>query len=144
MSTPIAYPDELGVYLALADIDLERATLLIALVQGEAESIVSPLPAAAKGRILAAAGRAYTNITSAHQAGIGSAQISYGAPNAASGVGGLYLSKSDIAAIRRMAGRTGAFTIDPTPADAGDGMAPWDQNVTWLNGVPLAEGLRPS
>ena len=41
--------------------------------------------------------------------------------------------------LRLAAGHGGAFSIDPTPADAGQGLMPWDQNVTWLTGVPLAE-----
>jgi len=67
------------------------------------------------GRVLAAAGRAYTNVTSAHDVALGSAHVGYGAPGVGLGVGGLYLSRSDIQALRRMAGRSGAFSIDLLP-----------------------------
>jgi len=115
MSTPIATAADLGVYLNDPAIDTVRATLMIDLVQGEAETYVLPLPTAARGRVLAAAGRAYTNATSAHDVALGTGHIGYGAPSSQTGVGGLYLSRSDIRALRRMAGRTGAFVIDLMP-----------------------------
>lgn len=123
MSTPLATADELGVYLGIDGIDQPRAQMLLQLAHDRCESVVSPVPDAAKGVELAAAGRAYTNVSSARQAGIGSAQISFGAPNATFGIGGLYLSKTEIRDLRRMAGRTGAFSIDLLAVDAdGDGL----------------------
>ena len=115
MSEPLATPGELGVYLGVADIDTERAGLLLELAQGKCETVVFPLPDAAKSIVLSVAARAYANVTSAHQAGIGSAQVSYGAPSSSSGIGGLYLSKSERADLRRLVGRTGAFSIDLLP-----------------------------
>lgn len=115
MSEPLSTPGELGVYLGVAEIDVERAAMLLQLAHDRMELIVSPVPSAAQGIELSIAGRAYTNVTSAHQAGIGSAQVSYGSQNSNTGVGGLYISKTERADLRRVAGRTGAFSIDLLP-----------------------------
>ena len=139
MSTPIAVPSDLGTYLKDPGIDTVRATQSLLLAQNLCETIWSALDATALGTVLAVAARQYGNVNSAHAVGIGSAQISYGSAGSATGVGGLYLSRSDKSTLRLLAGRGGAFSIDPTPADAGEGLMPWDQNVTWLEGVPLAE-----
>jgi hypothetical protein len=139
MSTPIAVASDLGTYLADPTIDTDRATLILQLAQDLCETIWSPLGATAIGILLGVAARAFNNVTSAHAVGIGSANISYGSQGSSVGIGGLYLSRSDIRTLRLLAGRGGAFSIDPTPADAGEGLMPWDQNVTWLTGVPLAE-----
>lgn len=111
MSDPIATPSDLGVYLGTT-VDNDRAALMLSLAQDLCETVASPLPAAAKGTVLSVAARAFNNVTSAHQAGIGSAQVSYGAPNSSVGIGGLFLSKTDTKTLRRLAGRTGAFSID--------------------------------
>ena len=117
MSNPVAEPGDLELYLGLASgtIDTERAYLILELAQSLCETIVSPLPDGAKGVVLAVAARAFNNVTSAHQMGIGSAQVSYGAPNSATGVGGLYLSRSDKAMLRLSAGRGAAFSADLLP-----------------------------
>lgn len=112
MSDPLATPTELGTFLGDASIDTDRATLLLQLAHDRCETYVNPVPAAAKGIELAIAGRAYTNVSSARQAGIGSAQVSFGAPAASYGIGGLYVSRSEVRDLRRLAGRTGAFSID--------------------------------
>lgn len=123
MSSPLATPAELGVYLGRADIDESRADLILQLAHDLCATIVSPVPAAAKGVELAVAARAFNNVSSAHQAGIGSAQVSYGAPNSSVGIGGLFLSKSDVRTLRRLAGRTGAFSVDLIALDEdGDGL----------------------
>ena len=135
-------PAELQTFLAIDTIDVPRATQLLQFAADLASSIVTPLPDTAKGIVLAVAGRAYTNVSSAHSVGLGSAQVSFGGTGASTGVGGLWLSRSDITTLRRLAGASGAFTIDPTPADAGTGLPPWDLNVTWLGGIPLIEEPR--
>jgi hypothetical protein len=122
VSDPLATPDDLGVYLGTT-VDPTRAALVLELAQGLCETVTSPLPAAAKGTVLAVAARAFNNVTSAHQAGIGSAQVSYGAPNSSVGIGGLFLSKTDTKTLRRLSGRTGAFSVDLLAVDAdGDGV----------------------
>jgi hypothetical protein len=118
MSEPLSLPDDLGVYLGRDDINLDRALLLLQLAHDRLEQIVAPVPVppAARGIELSVAARAYSNVTSAQQMGIGSAQVSFGAANSSSGVGGLYVSKSERADLRRLAGLTGgAFTIDLLP-----------------------------
>ncbi len=147
MSTPIAVASDLGTYLGLdpGTIDTARATLILQLVQDLAEFVISPLPPAALGIVLSSAARAFNNVTSAQTVSLGTGHIGYAAPGASGtseGVGGLYLSRSEQRLLRLAAGRGGAFSIDPTPADAGQGLMPWDQNVTWLEGVPLAEDQR--
>lgn len=116
MSNPVATPSDLELYLGLAGtFDTARAALILDLAQAKCERITSPLSAAAKDIVLEVAARAYNNVTSAHQAGIGSAQVSYGSPNSSMGVGGLYLSKSNKAELRLIAGRGSAFSADTLP-----------------------------
>jgi hypothetical protein len=123
MSTPLATADELGTYLGRTDVDTPRATLILQLAHDKLERYVSPVPASAKDLELAVAARAYSNVSSARQAGIGSAQISYGSENAAAGIGGLYVSKSEVRELRMIAGRVGAFSVDLLAVDAdGDGV----------------------
>jgi len=122
-SSPLATSAELGVYLGLDAIDSARADMLLQLAHDLCETVVSPVPAGGKGVELSVAARAYNNVTSAHQAGIGSAQVSYGAPNSSVGIGGLFLSKTDVRTLRRLSDRTGAFSIDLLAVDAdGDGL----------------------
>lgn len=115
MSAPIAMADDLGGYLGDPAIDQARATLIIGLAQDLCETIVSPLPETAMPVVLGVAARAFNNVTSAHSVGIGSANISYGSQGSNMGIGGLYLSRSDKATLRKLAGRTGAFSIDLLP-----------------------------
>lgn len=115
MSTPIATPSELGTFLSETINDGDtRGLLLLALAQARCELWVSPLPAAAQGIVLAVAGRAWSNIASASQIGLGSAYATL-AHTGAGGVGGLYVSKTEKSDLRRMAGRSGAFSIDWIP-----------------------------
>ena len=119
MSAPIADPSDLGVYLTGDPNGVEpaRAAQILGLAQALCESITTPLTAAALPVVLSVAARAYNNVTSAHSVGLGSANISYGSQGSNMGVGGLYLSRSDKSTLRRLAGRSGAFSIDllPTP-----------------------------
>jgi hypothetical protein len=86
---------------------------VLALAQARCELWVSPLPDAAKGIVLAVATRAWTNIASANQIGLGSAYATMA--NAGVVSGGLYVSKSEKADLRRLAGRSGAFSVDWLP-----------------------------
>ena len=110
MSTPITTPDELATFLGMATgtIDTARATLLIAKAQAKCERIVSPLPADAADIVLEVAGRAYNNVAGATQLGLGSASTSV--------PGGLYLSKSNKAELRLVAGRGSAFSAETMPS----------------------------
>ncbi|MGW4422511.1 hypothetical protein [Streptosporangium sp. NPDC004631] len=102
---------DLALYLDLAEINEARADLLIAQATLLAESIVKPLPSGASAVVLAAAGRAYANPQGVSSESVGPYTVQR--PQA-----GLYLTKAETAALKRLAGRGGAFTIDPTPETA--------------------------
>lgn len=114
MTTPIATPSELGTLLqeSIADND-PRGVLVLALAQARCEVWVSPLPDAAKGIVLAVAARAWTNMEQANQVGLGSAYATLSAGGVTAG--GLYLSRTERADLRRIAGRSGAFSVDWLP-----------------------------
>lgn len=119
MSTPVATPADLELYLgdAAGSIDPNRAALILGMAQDLCETVVAPLPASAGAVVLSVAARAYTNVGSASQMGLGSAYVSFGATGSG-GVGGLYLSRSDKAALRALAGRGSAFSADTLPVGA--------------------------
>lgn len=104
--------EDLALFLGLDEINGNRADLLLAQAEALAVGIVSPLPDGATAVVLAVAGRAYTNPTSASYQTIGPMSVQTTQP------GGLYLSKTDRSTLKGMAGRGGAFTVDPTPASA--------------------------
>jgi hypothetical protein len=81
-----------------------RATFILGLVMGEAGSIVSPVPDGAKGIILSAAARAYSNPTQVSQELIGPYQTSRPSQP--------MLTKAERSALRRHAGGGGAFSFD--------------------------------
>jgi hypothetical protein len=135
MPTPTA--TDLDVLLGLnGSIDTARATLLLGLATDLCSSIVTPLPDASRAVVLSIAARAYANPTGMAAQTVGPESVQYGTQYGGT-AGGIYLTKQDRATLRRIAGTGGAFTVDPTPADAGQGLPVWDQNVTWLDGIPL-------
>lgn len=113
MTTPLATPSDLGVYLG-KDIDPNdpRATLILQLAHDRCETYVSPVPDEAKGIEISVAARAFTNAANAHQVSLGSGAVSFGAQNSTLGIGGLYVSSQEQRDLRRMAGRSGAFSVD--------------------------------
>lgn len=124
MTAAIATPEDLGRYLDLPEVDEDRAILLIQLAQDKCTAVVSPLPDEARGVVLDVAARAYINPGMVQQQAIGSVSVSYGTPT-----GGLWLTKANIADLRRLSGRTGAFTIDTMPATAGTSLPWWDNGL---------------
>ncbi len=129
MADPVVDPADLAAVLGVGSLDDDRAAALIELAQSLCESIVSPLPDAARAVVLSVAARAYQNPVNAQSQTAGPYNVSYG-PAAS---GGLYLSRQDRATLRRLSGRGTAFTIDPTPVDAGVGVPWWDwRNDTYL------------
>lgn len=134
MSDPIVDPSDLGTYLGVDTIDQGRASLILANAQTLCESVVTPLPAGAAAVVLDVAVRAWSNPANTTSEGTGPFSVNWGAIS-----GGLWLTRQNKATLRRLAGVGGAFTFDPTPADAATGLPLWDQNVTWLNGVPIVE-----
>ncbi|MEE1813557.1 hypothetical protein PUR59_00630 [Streptomyces sp. SP18ES09] len=121
--------EKLGVYLGLGEIDGERADLLVQQAVALAESVVKPLPDQATAVVLSVAGRAYVNPQQISYETIGPMSV-----QRPSGSGGLYLTKADKAALKSLAGRGGAFTVDPTPASA-------DPSPTWPTGDDYGPGL---
>lgn len=109
--------EDLGLYLGMPAIDEARADFLLAQTLMLAASIVSPVPDTAEPIILAAAGRAYANPQAVTQETVGPYSVQR--PPA-----GLYFTRAEQAILKRLAGRGGAFTVDPTPADV-------DPTVTW-------------
>lgn len=109
--------EDLRLYLGLDTINEARADLMISQAITLAESVVKPLPDAASAVVLAIAGRAYANPQGVAYETVG--PISVQRPQA-----GLYMTKDERRTLKRLAGRGGAFTVDPTPADA-------DPEATW-------------
>lgn len=118
-SEPVATPDDLRVVLdADSDsFDTDRAALILRLAQDLCETIVNPLPIAARGVVVGVAMRAFVNPQQAHDIRLGSAGIGFGASGGAGAgiIGGLYLSRADKATLRRMNGQGGAYSIDMLP-----------------------------
>jgi hypothetical protein len=131
--TNLVSAQDLATYLG-QDVDTARANMLLADAEALSLLIVNPIPAAGTAIIKSAAARAYLNPSGVTAETVG--PVSYNRLP-----GGVWLSKDERRALMAMAGRGGAFTVDPTPADAGEGLQPWGQNVTWLDGVPIAEDL---
>ena len=109
--------EDLALYLGLDQIDGTRADFLLQQALTLAASIVSPVPDTAKPVILAAAGRAYANPQGVTQETVGPYSVQRP-------LAGLYFTRAEQAILKRLGGRGGAFTVDPTPATANPG-------VTW-------------
>ncbi|SDL27781.1 hypothetical protein [Streptomyces indicus] len=105
--------EELALYLDLTEINGDRAELLITKAISLAQTVVKPLPEGADAVVLSVAGRAYVNPQQVSYETIGPMSV-----QRPSGSGGLYLTKADKTALKSLAGRGGAFTVDPTPATA--------------------------
>ncbi|MFF9175978.1 hypothetical protein [Streptomyces sp. NPDC014793] len=105
--------EQLGLYLALPEIDGDRADLLLEQAVFLCETVVKPLPDRATAVVLSVAGRAYVNPQQVSYETIGPMSV-----QRPSGSGGLYLTKADKTALKSLAGRGGAFTVDPTPVTA--------------------------
>lgn len=121
--------EQLGMYLGLPEIDGDRSDLLIQQAVALAESVVKPLPDQATAVVLSVAGRAYVNPQQVSYETIGPMSV-----QRPQGSGGLYLTKADKAALKSLAGRGGAFTIDPTPETA-------DPSPTWPLDGAAGSGL---
>lgn len=114
VSDLVATPEDLALLLGREDVDSVRATLILRLAQTKCERYVSPLPASAQDIVLAVAVRAYANVNSATQAGLGSAYMTL-AQTGQGGAGGLYVSKAERRELRLVAGRSGVFSVDMLP-----------------------------
>jgi hypothetical protein len=105
--------EQLGLYLDLAEINGDRADLLITQAVALCETVVKPLPDQATAVVLSVAGRGYVNPQQVSYETIGPMSV-----QRPQGSGGLYLTKADRTALKSLAGRGGAFTVDPTPVAA--------------------------
>jgi hypothetical protein len=124
--------EQLGLYLGLGEIDGDRADLLIASAISLCQTVVKPLPEGADAVVLSVAGRAYVNPQQVSYETIGPMSV-----QRPSGSGGLYLTKSDKSALKSLAGRGGAFTVDPTPVTA-------DPSPTWpIDGLGFPDEYEP-
>lgn len=111
--------EELGLFLDLPEVDGARADFLVNKAISLCQTVVSPLPEGADSVVLSVAGRAYLNPGQVTYETIGPMSV-----QRPTGSGGLYLTKADKTALKSLAGRGGAFTVDPTPATA-------DPTPTW-------------
>ncbi|WP_282083975.1 hypothetical protein [Streptomyces tendae] len=124
--------EQLGLYLGLGEIQADRADLLIITATALCQTIVKPLPEGAEAVVLSVAGRAYVNPQQVSYETIGPMSV-----QRPQGSGGLYLTKADKSALKSLAGRGGAFTIDPTPAEA-------DPSPTWpIDDAGFADEFEP-
>jgi hypothetical protein len=103
-------PSDLALYMGVDEINEDRAEFLIAQVMLLAGAIVSPVPQGASPVILSAATRAY-----ATPPGAASSEL-VGPYQATRPSGGIYLTKSERAALRLLTGGGGAFSFDMLPA----------------------------
>ncbi|WP_328313089.1 hypothetical protein OG432_24420 [Streptomyces sp. NBC_00442] len=126
--------EDLGLYLGLEEIDGARADLLLTQAVALCQSVVKPLPDDATAVVLSVAGRAYVNPQQVSYETIGPMSV-----QRPSGSGGLYLTKADKAALKSLAGRGGAFTIDPTPTTA-DPSPTWPVDDTYEPGLEFEPG----
>lgn len=121
---------DLGTFLGNPSIDTTRAQLMLDGAIAACSIYLNPLPETAEFTVLSVAARAYANPTGVVTEGVGPFHVR---------PGDIYLTKQERQFLKSLAGRAGAFSIDPTPVDAGQGLDVWDQNVTWIDGIPLLD-----
>lgn len=126
--------EQLALYLGLEEIAGDRADLLIEQATALAQSVVKPLPDEATAVVLSVAARAYVNPQQVSYETIGPMSV-----QRPTGSGGLYLTKADKAALKSLAGRGGAFTIDPTPETA-DPSPSWPVDDSYGPGLEYEPG----
>lgn len=126
--------EQLALYLGLDEIQGDRAELLIEQAINLCLSVVTPLPDAATAIVLSAAGRAYLNPSQVTYETIGPMSV-----QRPQGSGGLYLTKADKTTLKSLAGRGGAFTVDPTP-DTADSSPTWPFDETYGPGLEYEPG----
>lgn len=132
MTAPLVDADDLAVYLNDSSLNPDRAEAMIADAQTLCESVLSPLPAAAAVIVKRVAARGYVTTTSTRNAQVAAAGSPFG--STPGGLGGVWLSRSDRADLRRLAGGGGSFNIDILPVDYvapsqhwSDPTGDWDQ-----------------
>jgi hypothetical protein len=113
-------------------LDQGRGQMMVDLALDACLGVVSPLTRPARGTVLTVAARAYSNPTGVTHETVGPYSVTRPAA-------GIYLTRAERASLRNLAGFSGAFSIDPTPDDAGTLLPSQDQNITWISGIPLID-----
>lgn len=122
-------PDTLATFMGDANIDSDRADLVLQLVVDACSIYITPVPAQALGVVLTASARLYSN----PQQLAGSTEGPFSTQHASAY--STMLTSSERRFLMTLSGQGGAFTIDPTPSDAGTQISSWDENIDFLNGV---------
>lgn len=99
------------------DVDTDRAEFILTHLGNLALSYVAPMTDAAWSVVLLAAVRLYVNAAGAQSQVIGP-------ESAAFTVAGVNFTRAERSELKRLGGKGGAFTVDPTPADAGQLLLP--------------------
>lgn len=105
-------PQQLADFLG-QDVQDDRARLIIDQAEALCRAEVDPLPGTASAVVLSVAARAYSNPQGITAETVGPYTVQR--PQSASG---LYLTKAERRSLKLLAGRGGAFAVDPTPASA--------------------------
>lgn len=99
---------DLQTFLGASTIDSTRAAMMISLAYDLCQTIVNPIPDTAQGIVLTVASRSFVNPEGITTETVGPYSVQRPSP-------GLYLTKSDKAALKRLSGRRGAFSVDTMP-----------------------------
>lgn len=111
-------PNDLSDFLGTT-VDPARAVTVLRYAQLLCQTIVNPLPDTAMPVVIDVACRAYSNPGGTPTQGAGPFTMA-GAP------GGIYLTRGNKTTLRRLAGGSGAFSIDLLPATAATNLPWWD------------------
>lgn len=117
MTDLVVAPSDLQTYLGVETVDTARAQQMLDMAVALCGAIVSPVPQEALAVVLTSAGRAYSNPQGITSEMVGPYQASR--PSA-----GVYLTKSERAALRLLTGSGGAFNFDMLPAGYPDSRFP--------------------
>ncbi|MEU5424231.1 hypothetical protein AB0H73_01290 [Streptomyces olivoreticuli] len=109
----VGSPQQLANFLG-QDVQEERAALIIAQAESLCRAVVSPLPEGAGAVVLSVAARAYANPQGIVAETVGPYSVQRPQSQA-----GLYMTRDERRSLKLMAGRGGAFSVDPTPKGAG-------------------------
>lgn len=121
MSAPTSIELEL---LVGRDINHDRGEFILSHLGNLAASYVEPMTDAAWSVVLLAAVRLYVNSSGATQQSIGTEAASFT-------IAGVNFTRAERIELKRLGGRGGAFTVDPTPEDAGEQMYPPHADLEW-------------
>jgi hypothetical protein len=131
MAALVLSTNDLSTFLGGQQLDINRAQMMLDGALALCSTIVTPVPDTAKLLVLSVAARPFANPQGVTAETVGPFNVQR--------PGGVYLTRAERSTLRTLAGRGGAFSVDPTPSTAGQGLQPWDTNTTWLEGVPVAD-----